>query len=53
VGEESRDGSEAEAVVGGMSGECAAASVGEGEAAEGSVGEIEALTRHGGSLAFS
>ena len=43
---------ETEAVVGGMSGLRAAASVGEGEAAEGSVGKIDALARHEGSIAI-
>jgi hypothetical protein len=38
---------EAEAVVCGMSGLRAAASVGKGEAAEGSVGKIDALARRG------
>ena len=43
---------ETEAVVGGMSGLRAAASVGKGEAAEGSVGKIDALARHEGSIAI-
>jgi hypothetical protein len=43
---------EAEAIVGGMSGLGAAASIHEGEAAEGSVGKIDALARHEGSIAI-